>query len=143
MPETDALAALGGEIHFVTQRILYLRQHPNAIAGQDFVWDDDTAFGTTLLTGALFDLLMDCFGGESSTGDDLQSLLTDEGIEIRISLRRNPDASRPGYQFIKRIASSGLLAVDKGQLAITITGTSVDAAFPKWTGSGCVPFIAR
>jgi hypothetical protein len=138
------LSVVGGAIHFIVQRILYLRQHPDARPGQPFMWSNDVALGTALLTGALLDLFLDTLDGTLPVGNALGTRLTDSGIEIKLAIKRDPDASRPGYQLMAQLASSiHQLESDDRCLIINITGSSVEAGFPKGPETGCPPVVAR
>lgn len=140
--DADRLSTIGARIQFIVQRLVYLRQHPDATPGRDFVWDNDAASSTALLTGALFDLFLDVFGGDLPKDEDLQAPLTDTGVEIRLTIRRDPDESGAGFQLVKRLASSVLLSREKGHLLVVVTGASIEAGFPPRIGTGCLPAIA-
>jgi hypothetical protein len=125
------LASLGAEIQFAVQRVIYLHQHPDAKPGQPFVWDNEAVVASSFITGALFDLLLDAFAGDLPSPTDFQALLTDNGMDIRLKIRRNPNDSRPGIQLLRRMASSILLVPGNKELVISVTGTSVEAGFPR------------
>lgn len=135
----DAVS-LGTQIVFFVQRIMYLHQHPDARPGQKFLDNDDAAFTDVLVTGSVVDLLVDISGGTLSAADFAASL-TDDGVELRLGVRRSPDETRPGYQIMKGMSSSIVFDADKRCLTIKASGASVAAGLPGWTGKGCRPVI--
>jgi hypothetical protein len=134
------LSALGAGIDFFAQRIMYLQQHPDARPAQELRFDDDAAFTSVLVTGALVDLLVDISGGTVSR-EDFDAPMTENGVDLHLRVRRDPDESRPGYRIMKLMASSMVFDRERGHLTICVTGTSVAAGLPKWQGPGCRPVI--
>lgn len=134
----DELASLGALVQFAVQRFIYLHQHPDGTPGQSFVWDDDAAVGTAFITGALFDLLLDALGGDFPSKGDFQASLTNAGMEIRVRVRRDLNDSRPGIGLLRRMASV-LLVPESNEVVISVTGTSVEAGFPRSKRSASSP----
>jgi hypothetical protein len=138
----DELSAIGGRIQFTAQRIAYLRQHPDAQAGQSFVWNSEAANAISLVTGALVDLIADACGGAALTPDVFSSRLTDSGIRIQLTVAREPDSGRSGFQLVKSLASAISFDSVSKQLTIEASGRSVQAGFPE-PPEGCPPVVAR
>jgi hypothetical protein len=95
-----------------------------------------------VITGALLDLLLDTRGGAFPVGGEFLAVLTESGMEIRLKTKTSPVESRPGYEMLKRLASSIRIDSDD-QLIIEITGASVAVGFPRRPEGGSAPVIAR